>query len=113
MKYVDSVREVKDGGDLLIVKDVLMYLPNSDIEYVIDQLLPKFKYALLEFAASGQPHLDQPMGVYRPLKLSLKGRRVISKVYRSTLKETWLISGHNSLLPDILCKNYFIGMGVK
>lgn len=31
MKYIDSVREIKEGGDLLIVKDVLMYLPNSDI----------------------------------------------------------------------------------
>ena len=35
LKYIDSVREIKEGGDLLIVKDVLMYLPNSDIEYVI------------------------------------------------------------------------------
>lgn len=82
MKYIDSVREIKEGGDLLIVKDVLMYLPNSDIEYVIGELMPKYKYSLLEFAASDQPHLDQPMGVYRPLKLSLKGRRVISKLYR-------------------------------
>lgn len=82
LQYVDSVREIKQGGDLLIVKDVLMYLPNADIDYVIGELMPKYKYALLEFSASDQPHPDQPMGVYRPLKLSLKGRRVISKIYR-------------------------------
>ena len=61
--------------------------------------MPKYKYALLEFAASDQPHLDQPTGAYRPLMLSLKGRRVISKVYRSTLKETWLISNPDSPSP--------------
>lgn len=42
-------REIDDieAGDLLIVKDVLMHWPNKKVEYFIDHILPKFKYALI------------------------------------------------------------------
>lgn len=37
----------KYSGDLLIVKDVLQHLPNDQIIYFRDNILPKFKYALI------------------------------------------------------------------
>lgn len=36
-----------DSGDLLIVKDVLMHWPNKRVKHFIDNVLPKFKYALI------------------------------------------------------------------
>lgn len=35
------------SGDLLIVKDVLQHLPNFEIRYFMQRILPRFKYALI------------------------------------------------------------------
>lgn len=35
------------GGDLLIIKDVLQHLPNSDIFDLLHHVVPRFRYALI------------------------------------------------------------------
>jgi regulator of RNase E activity RraB len=92
LKYISKIQDITEDGDLLIIKDVLMYLSNTDILYVISELLPKYKYALIEISAVDSMHADVKTGNYRPLKLSFEnGVKVIEKKYKSTRKETWLI----------------------
>lgn len=92
LKYISKIQDITEGGDLLIIKDVLMYLSNADILYVMSELLPKYKYALIEISAVDNMHADVTTGQYRPLKISFeKGVKVIEKKYKSTRKETWLI----------------------
>lgn len=91
-KYIRNIKDVAEGGDLLVIKDVLMYLPNDQIEYVMSAIVPKFKYALIQISASDTPHANTPLGTYRPLKMDFNnGRLVILMDYKSTRKETWLI----------------------
>ena len=52
LKYIQKVHEITEGGDLLVIKDLLMYLPNADIDYILDNLIPKYLYALIEISAS-------------------------------------------------------------
>jgi hypothetical protein len=42
-----TLRDVNDTGDLLIVRDVMMHWPRSEIEYLKNNILPRFRYALL------------------------------------------------------------------
>ena len=35
-----------------MIKDVLMYISNQDISHIMNNIVPKFKYALIEIAAS-------------------------------------------------------------
>jgi hypothetical protein len=70
LKYISKIQDITEGGDLLIIKDVLMYLTNADILYVISELLPKYKYALIEISAADDIHGDVKVGQYRPLRLS-------------------------------------------
>jgi len=87
VKTVKDLREVTDSGDLLVVKDVLMYYPNADIDYFMTTILPRFKYALIHFSAVDSPHADTVLGKYRPLMLSFpNARKVTSMQYKSTRK---------------------------
>jgi hypothetical protein len=42
-----NLKQINHGGDLLIVKDVMQHWPNSEIHYLIDTILPRFKYAMM------------------------------------------------------------------
>jgi hypothetical protein len=42
-----DLKQIQKGGDLLITKDAMQHWPNSEVKYLIDVILPKFKYALL------------------------------------------------------------------
>jgi hypothetical protein len=46
-RIVKGLREVNESGDLLIVRDVMMHWPTSEITYFIENILPRFRYALL------------------------------------------------------------------
>ena len=46
-RIVKGLREVNESGDLLIVRDVMMHWPKSEIDYFIETILPRFRYALL------------------------------------------------------------------
>jgi len=73
-------------GDLLIVKDVLMHLPNILIHYFIDNILPNFKYALITHDISGiktENNKNIEIGQWRPLDLeaepfSLKDLKILT-----------------------------------
>lgn len=50
--HIEDISVLKRGsellkGDMIIAKDVLQHLPNRNIQYFIDQILPNFKYALI------------------------------------------------------------------
>lgn len=62
------------GGDLLIVKDVMIHWPNEQVSYFIKNVLPKFKYALFtEGYCSKEEGLNSDLdthGKYRCIDVS-------------------------------------------
>jgi len=61
------------GGDLLLMKDVLQHLPNSDILAFREKVFPKFKYCLLtnSFAKlNTKQNTDIAHGAFRCLDLA-------------------------------------------
>lgn len=62
LKYISKIQDITEGGDLLIIKDVLMYLSNTDILYVMSEVLPRYKYALIEISAVDEKHGDVKTG---------------------------------------------------
>ena len=59
------------AADLLIIKDVLIHWPNKKIQYFIDNILPKFKYALITDGYDKQ-HLNKDinLGSFRFLDIA-------------------------------------------
>ena len=61
-----------DPGDLLIIKDVLMHWPSDRIQYLIDAILPKFKYALItDGDDKNLLNTDIDFGQWRPVDLTM------------------------------------------
>jgi hypothetical protein len=46
-RIVKGLRDVNETGDLLIVRDVMMHWPASEVLYFVDNILPRYRYALL------------------------------------------------------------------
>ena len=46
-RLYSSVRELNETADLLICRQVMQHWPNSEIKYFMDEVVPKFKYALI------------------------------------------------------------------
>lgn len=94
-------------GDLLIVKDVLQHLPNSDIQYFLSNILPKFRRALITNAkhVTGwvrQPNSDILVGKFRPLLLqqqpfNLQNTEVLLEYEGPELKQVLLYSNPNAI----------------
>lgn len=60
-----------DSGDFLIIKDVLMHWPNKRVQYFIDNVLPKFKYALITEAYDPvMQNTNIIFGEWRPVDLT-------------------------------------------
>lgn len=70
---------MKESGDLLILRDVMQHWPNADIDYLIENILPSFKYALLTNDYSPSPvNNDISPGQYRGINLSkIKNHKVV------------------------------------
>jgi hypothetical protein len=68
---VKGLRDVNETGDLLIVRDVMMHWPASEIHYFVDNILPRFRYGLLtnDFTPIEQLRDINP-GQFRPLNLN-------------------------------------------
>ena len=67
---VKDLSEVTEKGDLLLVRDVMMHWPNSQIDYFIKNILPNFKYALLtNDDTTEKPNPDIKLGQWRKLNL--------------------------------------------
>lgn len=48
--HTKSLREFVDlnvSGDLLVIKDVMQHWPHDEIQYFLENVLPRFKYALI------------------------------------------------------------------
>jgi len=104
---IDDLRDLKlgsrllQGVDMLIVKDVLIHLSNSDIQYFVDQILPNAKFALItnDYTDDGDYRNDNiPTGTFRPVDLTyppfnLKGMQLVLRYsYDSgnTIKRVYL-----------------------
>lgn len=93
-------------GDLLIVKDVLQHLPNSDVQYFINNILPQYRWALITNAMDGtewyiEPNVDIPLGRVRPLLLqqepfNLKNVEVLLEYEGPELKQVLLYTNPNA-----------------
>lgn len=86
---IDDLRDLKLGSDILqdvdmlIIKDVLIHLPNSDIHYFIDNILPSFKYALItnNFCNDNtELNVDIKTGGFRPVDLTYPPFNLLNKL---------------------------------
>ena len=65
--------EFKEEGDLLIIKDVLQYTSNDDLDHFFDDIVPRFKYVYLTVDAvdlKGQSRPDIAYGGYSPIDMA-------------------------------------------
>ena len=75
---IDDLRDLKlvnnllQGVDMLIVKDVLIHLPNADIHYFIENILPNVEYALItnDYSNDEDRNVDVSTGKFRPIDLT-------------------------------------------
>lgn len=96
--HIASLKEFKDQkGDLLIAKDILMHLPNKDVEYFIQHVLPNFKYALITHDyKENEPNVDIEAGMFRVIDLRSPPfnvqdlQIVLEYTTGSTIKRTYL-----------------------
>ena len=65
-----ELRQLMLKGDMIIAKDVLQHLPNQNIQYFIDHILPHFKYALITNDYSTTNNEDILEGQYRSIDLA-------------------------------------------
>lgn len=73
-KIIKKLQEMKNiHGDLFMIKDVLQHLPNKDVQYVLKDIIPNFKYALITNDITPDSHLNKNIrvGDWRALDLSL------------------------------------------
>ena len=68
---------------MLIEKDVIMHWPNKEVEYFLNKVVPRFRYAFLtnDENGDGQPRQDINYGQYSPLSMKNYGPKEF--VYRS------------------------------
>jgi hypothetical protein len=69
-RIVKGLRDVNETGDLIIVRDVMQHWPTPEIDYFIENILPRFRYALLtnDYTPT-QGNYDISPGGYRPINL--------------------------------------------
>jgi len=75
--FINDLYDIKQGdklfrGDLLIIKDVLMHLPNAKVQYFIDKILPNFKYALITDTVIPNDNMNKDIltGQWRPVDIT-------------------------------------------
>ena len=96
-RIVKDLRDVNETGDLIIVRDVMQHWPNAEIDYFIENILPRFRYALLtnDYTPSQGNH-DIAPGGYRPINLERIGNQetVVKIQYENghTQKRTILVT---------------------
>lgn len=69
--HIDNIKDfANQKGDLLIVKDVIQHWPNEQIQYLIQNILPNFKYAFITNDYSNhRANFDINLGDHRPIDL--------------------------------------------
>lgn len=101
-RIVKGLKEVNQTGDLLIVRDVMQHWPTPEIDYLIDNILPNFRYAVLtnDYTAAEQNYDIQPGG-YRPINLDkIQNQKVfVEIVYPDNLKKTTILVTNPNPFP--------------
>jgi len=73
-KHGDFISNEIHGGDLLVCKEVLQHLTNSDVHYFIKNIIPKFRYCLIvdevNAVTKSSNNPDNPRGSTRQLDLT-------------------------------------------
>lgn len=74
---------VKEKGDLLIIKDVMQHWPTKQIHFLIEKILPNFKYALITntfFSDSKKNNFDIKYGEFRGIDLEASQFNIKNKI---------------------------------
>ena len=61
---------MNETGDLLITKEVIHHWPTKEVNYYLENVVPRFKYVLLQNGATDGPQLDINFGEWRALNLN-------------------------------------------
>jgi hypothetical protein len=104
------------AGDLLICKDVLQYLSNSEVIQFLDRI-GKYKYCLITNDACSNPYQTSTRSIvcgdHRPIDLSLlpfnrQGAKIFRYVVGDTEKQVFLIVNPVDEKKDEPKKKYFV-----
>ena len=71
-KIISEIYDLKDieGGDLLISKDVQQHWPNKEVQFFFQNILPKFKYAIITSDYTGDKvRQDIQFGSWYPINI--------------------------------------------
>ena len=92
-------------GDLLVVKDVIQHWPNKEVKFLIDNILPNFKYVLVtnDYHPSNS-NSDIKFGRLRAINLEaepfdINGSLTVLIDYQSydSIKRVYLYKNNNAL----------------
>ena len=70
-RIIQSIHDMNESGDLLITKEVMQHWPNEAVAYYLENIVPRFKYVILQNGATDGPQRDIKYGQWRPLNLNL------------------------------------------
>lgn len=68
-RLYSNIRELNQTADLLICRQVMQHWPNSEITYFMDEVVPRFKYALIGNDEGPADRPDIPFGGWAPVNL--------------------------------------------
>lgn len=78
-KLMDDIYSFKEEGDLLIEKDVIQHWPTEAVEYFHEQIIPRFKYALItnDYYVTKTERNKTNYGQYNPLNVDEKRKHIL------------------------------------
>ena len=88
---MSRIEDMKESGDLIIIKDVMQHWPNKEVDYFLKTIVPRFKYALLTNDMTNGTQGDITFGGYRLLNFdSLEPKELL---FKSTIwnKYTYIV----------------------
>lgn len=67
---ITGIHDFNETGDLLLIKQVMQHWPNAEIKWFLDNIVPRFKYALLTNDPTTRPRGDIRYGRYSPVNMN-------------------------------------------
>ena len=66
-RLLKRIEDMKESGDLIIIKDVMQHWPNKEANYFMQTIVPRFKYALLTNDMTSGQQRDITFGSHRQM----------------------------------------------
>ena len=90
----------------MITKELIHHWPNKEIKYFLEEVVPRFKYTLLQKGATNAEQVDIEYGEWRPLNLNWYERKQLVMQTIDPPRHTYIIPKW----PESLILNTFINL---